>query len=101
MLGKVSQCLQCTQHVPTEIQVPLPPVGSEREFFDGGEVPVCGVVLLKYQPLSLALQEVAHGRCPLLVVGAVKDGDEVGEGGRHCSIWWFCQPKKVVSYRLW
>jgi hypothetical protein len=26
MLGKVSQCLQCTQHVPTEIQVPSPPV---------------------------------------------------------------------------
>ena len=24
MLGKVSQCLQCTQHVPTEIQVPSP-----------------------------------------------------------------------------
>jgi hypothetical protein len=30
MLGKVSQCLQCTQHVPTEIQVPLLPVkGSD------------------------------------------------------------------------
>ena len=32
MLGKVSQCLQCTQHVPTEIQVPSPPVqrGADR-----------------------------------------------------------------------
>ena len=30
MLGKVSQCLQCTQHVPTEIQVPSPPVSEDR-----------------------------------------------------------------------
>jgi hypothetical protein len=30
MLDKVSQCLQCTQHVPTQIQVPLPPVGTVR-----------------------------------------------------------------------
>jgi hypothetical protein len=28
MLGKVSQCLQCTQHVPTKIQVPSPPVSA-------------------------------------------------------------------------
>jgi hypothetical protein len=30
MLGKVSQCLQCTQHVPTQIQVPSPPVRAPR-----------------------------------------------------------------------
>jgi hypothetical protein len=31
MLDKVSQCLQCTQHVPTEIQVLSPPVSGGRQ----------------------------------------------------------------------